>query len=178
MFKQWMRKKTLKHSLLWFVFACLIALSLVACGGSSGSGSPTTPTISVTPSPTSTALPALTAQSTPTAFNVTSIDMTVSPNNIAGLRCGSSITVTYTATFHVAPNSPGGRIEFLYSWNGGHASPSASVTVDQGQTTATYAFPWSGQLSADHLLPGYGSVMTTSPNVVSSPQVRPEGLCS
>ena len=178
MFKQWMRKKTLKYPLLWLAFACLTAFSLVACGGSSSSGSPPTPTISVVPSPTPTAPSTSTPPPTLAAFKVTSIDMAVSPSSIAGLTCGSNITVTYTATFHIVPNSPGGTIEFLYTWNGGHASPSASVTAAQGQTTATYAFTWQGQLSADHVLPGYGSVMTTSPNQVQSPQVKPDGMCT
>jgi len=112
------------------------------------------------------------------AFKVTSIDMTVSPKSLTGLSCGTTLTVTYTATFHLAPNSPGGTIDFLYTWNNGRASPSASTSVGPGQTTATYSFTWSGQLLADHVLPGYGGVTTTSPNAISSPLVKPEGLCA
>ncbi|HYL42754.1 MAG TPA: hypothetical protein VEU97_05160, partial [Ktedonobacteraceae bacterium] len=41
----------------------------------------------------------------PTAFKVTSIDLSVNPSSIAGLACNSSVTLNYTATFHVAANS-------------------------------------------------------------------------
>ena len=112
------------------------------------------------------------------AFKVTSIDMTVSPKSLTGLSCGTSLTVTYTATFHIAPNSSGGTIQFLYTWNNGRATPGASITVGPGKTIATYSFNWAGQLSADHVLPGFGGVMTTSPNAISSPLVKPDGLCA
>lgn len=174
MFKQWMRKNTLRHPLLWFAFTCLIALSLVACGNSSDSGLSPTVTPTVTPSPTPT--PTSTPPSAP--FKVTNIDMAVSPTSIAGLSCGTNITVTYTATFHIAPDGPGGTIQFLYTRNNGHASPSASVNVNPGQTTATYTFTWSGQLPADHTLPGGGGVIMASPNIVTSSYVWPDGQCT
>src|SRR5690242_4045752 len=112
------------------------------------------------------------------AFKVTSIDMAVSPTSIAEMACGTPITVTYTATFHIAPNSPGGTIQFVYTWNNGRASPSASVNVGAGQTTATYSFTWSGNLPPDHVYPGLGGVITSSPNMVNSPLVKPMGMCS
>src|SRR5205085_10624455 len=55
----------------------------------------------------------------PAAFQVTNVDMTVSPTSIQGLSCGSSIVVTYTATIHVAANSPGGTVQFTYTVNNG-----------------------------------------------------------
>ncbi len=112
------------------------------------------------------------------AFKVTSIAMAVSPTSLTGLSCGTAITVTYTATFHIAPNSPGGTVQFLYTWNNGRGSPSASIMVAAGQTTATYAFTWSGQLSADHVLPGLGGIVASSPNAISSPLVKPTGVCA
>ncbi len=112
------------------------------------------------------------------AFKVTSIDMAVSPTSIAGMACGTQITVTYTATFHIAANSPGGTIQFLYTVNNGRSSPGASVNVSPGQTTATYSFTWSGNLPADHTYPGLGGVITSSPNAVNSPLVKPMGMCS
>jgi hypothetical protein len=114
----------------------------------------------------------------PAAFQVTSVDLAVSPTSIAGKACGTQITVTYTATFHIAPNSPGGTIQFSYTVNNGRGSTSASITVSPGQTTATYTFTWSGQLPSDHTYPGNGGVITSSPNVVSSPLVGPTGQCS
>jgi hypothetical protein len=178
-----MYKKTLKRLLLCSTFVCLIICSVAACDtGSSSSSSPTatvpkTPSLTppLTPSPTPTSLP--TPSPTLSAFKVTSIDMAVSPQSIAGSSCGSSITVAYTATFHIATNGPGGTIKFLYTYNS-KSSPSDSVTVNPGQTTATYTFYWSGSLPADHLLPGAGYVMVIEPNEITSPSVKPDGQCT
>ncbi|HAH00428.1 MAG TPA: hypothetical protein DCL75_16610, partial [Ktedonobacter sp.] len=49
------------------------------------------------------------------AFQVTQVDMTVSPTSIQGLSCGTSVVVSYTATIHVAANSPGGTVQFSYT---------------------------------------------------------------
>ena len=111
------------------------------------------------------------------AFQVTSVDMEVSPTSIAGLACGTQTTVTYTATFHLAPGGPGGAIQFEYTTNNGRSSTNASITVTAGQATATYSFSWSGQLPADHTSPGLGGVMVSSPNQVGSPMVAPTGSC-
>ncbi|HEY7359124.1 MAG TPA: hypothetical protein VH590_21730 [Ktedonobacterales bacterium] len=112
------------------------------------------------------------------AFKVTSVAMTVSPASIAGKACGTQITVTYTATFHMAPGGPGGTIQFQYTVNNGRGSTSASVHVAAGQTTATYHFTWSGALPADHTSPGLGGVIVTSPNQITSSLVAPTGSCS
>jgi hypothetical protein len=115
---------------------------------------------------------------TTASFSVTSIDMSVNPTSIAGKACGTAIVVTYTATFHIVANSPGGTIQFTYTVNNGRSSPGASVSVAPGQTTATYAFTWSGNLPPDHTYPGLGGVITSSPNVVHSTLVQPMGMCS
>ena len=111
-------------------------------------------------------------------FAVESVDLAVSPNSIAGKACGSQATFTYTATFHIPAGTTGGTIQFLYTWNNGHASPSASVTVPPGQSTATYTFTSSGTLYVDHTYPGIAEVLVNSPNAVNSPQVKPSGTCS
>ena len=113
------------------------------------------------------------------SFVVTSVDLAVAPNSIAGMACGSSVTFTYTATFHVqAGSTAGGTIQFLYTWNNGRASPGGSVTVAPGQITATYTFTNSGMLYPDHTYPGIAEVLVNSPNVVNSPSVKPDGMCS
>ncbi len=113
------------------------------------------------------------------SFVVTSVDLAVAPNSIAGMACGSSVTFTYTATFHVqAGSTAGGTIQFLYTWNNGHASPGGSVTVVPGQITATYTFTTTGTLYPDHTYPGIAEVLVNSPNVVNSPSVKPDGMCS
>lgn len=112
------------------------------------------------------------------AFQVTSVSMAVNPTSVAGLSCGTYLTVTYTATFHLAPNGPGGTINFEYTVNNGRGSNPASITVPPGQTTATYAFTWSGNLPSDHTAPEGGGVIVRSPNAITSSLVGPSGRCS
>ena len=111
-------------------------------------------------------------------FQVNSVSMAVSPTSVAGKSCGSSLTVTYTATFQLAPNGPGGTIQFQYTVNNGRGSTPASVTAAPGQTTVKYSFKWSGNLPADHTYPAPGGVIVQSPNSVNSPLVGPSGMCS
>jgi hypothetical protein len=112
------------------------------------------------------------------AFQVTKIDMAVSPTSIQGLSCGTSLVVTYTATIHVAANSPGGTVLFSYTVNNGRGQTPASITFSPGQTIRTYTFTWSGALPADHTYPGPGGIQVTSPNQLTSPLVAPTGRCS
>ena len=112
------------------------------------------------------------------AFQVTAVSMTVNPTSIAGTRCGTSLTVTYTATFHVAPNGPGGTIQFDYTVNNGRGSNPASIAVPPGATTARYTFQWSGTLPGDHTYPEPGGVIVQSPNAINSPLLGPSGTCS
>ncbi len=120
-----------------------------------------------------------TGQCTPvSAFQVTKIDMTVSPSSIQGLTCGTSLVVVYTATIHVAPNSPGGTVQFSYTVNNGRGQNMASLNFGPGETTKTYAFTWSGTLPADHTYPEPGGIEVTSPNQLISPLIGPTGMCS
>ena len=112
------------------------------------------------------------------AFQVTKVDMTVSPPSIQGMACGTSIVVTYTATIHVAANSPGGTVQFSYTVNNGRGQTPASITFSPGQTIRTYTFTWRGALPADHTYPGPGGIQVTSPNQLTSPLVAPTGMCS
>lgn len=177
----------LKQRMVLILFVCMAVIGLVACGtpstGSSTAGSTTstagskaTPTVTV--SPTSTPTQAATATpSSSMPFKVTGIDMTVNPSSIAGMVCGQSITVTYTATFHVAANSPGGTVQFNYTVTNGRGTMPASLSFAPGQTTKTYAFTWQGKLSQDNVYPGLGGVVTSSPNMVQSTLVKPTGTC-
>ena len=116
--------------------------------------------------------------SLPSAFQVTSIELSASPS-LTGHACGTPFTETYTATFHIVPGSPGGTIVFQYTTNNGRSnSPNTSLPVAADQTTATYQFIWSGNLPADHTAPGIGIVMMSAPNQGQSPQAVPNGSCS
>jgi hypothetical protein len=112
------------------------------------------------------------------AFQVTNVTMTVSPASIQGMACGTNVTVTYTATIYVAPNGPGGTVQFTYTDNNGRQSTPASITFNPGQTSRTYSFTWSGALPADHTSPGAGGIQITSPNQLTSQLVTPTGTCS
>jgi hypothetical protein len=112
------------------------------------------------------------------AFQVTKIDMKVSPTSIQGLTCGTSTVVTYTATIYVAANSPGGTVQFSYTVNNGRGQSPANITFIPGQTIRTYSFTWSGALPIDHTYPGPGGIQVTSPNQLTSSMVAPKGMCS
>src|SRR5260370_19341305 len=161
----------LKRPFISFVFICLAIFSLAACGSNTGNGS-STPTATVTSTPVPTLSP------TQVAFKVTSVDLVVNPNSIAGKICGSSASFTYTATFHIPANTAGGTVQFQYTLNNGRSSTNASVAVNPGETTKIYTFSSSGTLYPDHTYPGIAEVLVNSPNTVSSPQVKPSATCS
>ena len=111
-------------------------------------------------------------------LKVTSVSMSVTPGSIAGLSCGTNLTVTYTATFHVRPNSVGGTVQFEYTVNNGRGQTPASIHFNPGETTKSYSFTWSGALPLDHTYPEAGGVQVTSPNQLTSQLVAPTGTCS
>jgi hypothetical protein len=112
------------------------------------------------------------------AFQVTSVTMSVTPASIAGLACGTNVTVTYTATLHLAPQSPGGTVQFNYTVNNGRGQTPARLAFSPGETIKTYAFTWSGALPADHTAPGLGGIAVTSPNQLISPLLEPTDQCT
>ncbi len=151
---------SLRRSCSMVLFCVVLALGLVACGGTGGNGGSNT-----TPTPVTVPL------------QVTSVDIAVGPS-LNGHTCGSQFTETYTATFHFPANNAGGPVQFQYTTDNGRGSTPASLTIPAGQTTATHQFTWSGQLPADHTAPGNGGVMVTSPNSFTSPLVAPSGSCT
>jgi hypothetical protein len=112
------------------------------------------------------------------ALQVTSVTMAVTPTSLAGLACRTNVTETYTATIHVAPNGPGGTVQFNYTVNNGRGQSPASITLSPGETSKTYSFTWSGALPADHTAPGLGGIQVTSPNQLTSPLIGPTGQCA
>jgi hypothetical protein len=121
--------------------------------------------------------PTSTHTTAPLPSKVTSVTMSVTPASIAGVPCGTNMTVTYTATFHVQPNSAGGTVQFNYTVNNGRGQTPASINFNPGETTKSYTFTWSGPLPADHTYPGPGGIQVTSPNQLTSPLVAPTGMC-
>jgi hypothetical protein len=113
-----------------------------------------------------------------TTMQVTSVTMSVSPASITGMACGTNVTVTYTALFHLTPNSGGGTVQFTYTVNNGRGEIPASFVVNPGATSKAYTFTWSGALPADHTYPAPGGVAVTSPNHLISALVAPTGQCT
>lgn len=111
------------------------------------------------------------------AFTVTGIDMAVQPTTINGIACGATLSVTWTATFHLPSNGPGGVIHLSYSWNEGRGSSDASVTVPPNATTAMFSFVHTDKVLPDHSFPQNGVVQVTNPNVLTSPELMPSGNC-
>lgn len=159
---------------------CLLLCALAACGGATtGSdgnlgGGPTS-TATSAPAPTQTQAP---PTATDAPFNVTSVDLSVTPTSIAGVSCGAPVTFTYIATFHIPAHTAGGVIQFAYTLNNGRSQTSATVTVGADQTSKTFTFESAGSLPADHTYPGPAMVMVTSPNTLISPSAQPSGTCS
>ncbi len=123
-------------------------------------------------------IPTSTVSTARVPLNVTSVTMSVTPASIAGVSCGTNVIVTYTALFHVSPNSVGGTVKFNYTVNNGRGQTPASITFKPGQTTQSYTFTWSGALPIDHTYPGQGGVQVTSPNQLTSALVAPTGQCT
>lgn len=157
-----------KRTLVLIAGLSLALFVLAGCGN--GNLSETTSFLSTIPSSPSNSATA--------PFNVTSVGLTVKPDSIAGLACGTPITLHYTAIFHIAPKGPGGTIQFGYTTNNGRSETAGSVVVVPGQTITTYKFSVTGTLYPDHTFPGVAIVMTHSPNTVQSPGVKPTGACS
>ena len=152
--------KKMLMSVVVLICLCLLA----SCGYSpstSNAGEPTS-------QPTAPLVP----------FKVTSVDMAVSPASIAGMSCGTNVTVTYTATFHATPSSSSGTVLFGYTLNNGRGQRNASITFSPGQTTKSYTFTWSGALPLDHTYPEAGGIQVTSPNQLTSSLVAPIGQCA
>ena len=131
-----------------------------------------------TPEGTASPPPTSTHSTARVPLKVTSVSISVTPGSIANISCGTNLTVTYTALFHVGPNSAGGTVHFNYTVNNGGGQTPASITFSPGQTMRTYSFTWRGALPADHTYPGPGGIQVTSPNQLTSLLVAPTGMCS
>ncbi len=141
-------------------------------------GATPTPTLVTTPTPTPT--PVTTPTPTPTSvpFQVTVIDMSVSPLSTAAMLCGTQLTVTYTATFHVLPNGHGGAVQFIYTTDGGRTTKSGLVQFSPGETSKQFQFTSTGTLAQNGAFPGVGQVTITSPNALFSQALTPGGSCT
>src|SRR5258708_21223350 len=104
-------------------------------------------------------------------LKVTSVTMSVTPGSIAGVSCGTNFTGTYTALFHVRPNSVGGTVQFAYTVNNGRGQTPASIHFNPGETTKSYTFTWSGALPIHHTHPLPAVIQSTTPTHLTLPPV-------
>jgi hypothetical protein len=153
-----------------FITIALMSL-LTACGNATGTTTTGSTSANATTTPSS-------VKSSSVPLKVTSVDINLSVPTLGNDTCGTNITETYTATFHFPANNAGGQVAFTSTTNNGRASQPATLAVSAGQTSATYAFSWSGQLSADNTVPGPGGVQVTAPNAYTSQLVAPSGACT
>ncbi|WP_236031913.1 hypothetical protein [Ktedonospora formicarum] len=103
--------------------------------------------------------------------------MSVTPSTTSLWKCGSYIQVVYNAVFHVTSGPNGGTIVFSYTTNNGRSQATEKLTILPGQRLSNFTFTWQGQLPSDHVSPGLGGVLVTSPNLLQSQMVWPAGKC-
>lgn len=153
------------RTLSLLLIGTLLLMSLAACGANSNasgtSGNPAS-------SPTASTAP----------LKVLGVNIAVSPQSLNSYACGTSLTVTYTATFHFPANHAGGQVQFSYTINNGRGDTPASLSVPAGTASTQYQFVWSGPLPADHTMPEPGGIQVTSPNQLISQLVGPTGSCT
>ncbi len=163
------------------VFLLLLVGGLFFVLGQRNNTAPaSTPTPGVTPTSTATATPGTTPTptATPVPFQLTTVTLSVDPLSFDGQPCGKQVTFTYTATFNVHANGPGGAVQFTYTTDGGRTNKTGVVQFGPGQTSMQFKFPASGTLELNGAFPGAGQVTTTSPNTISSQAVTPSGTCT
>jgi hypothetical protein len=130
------------------------AVVILACSGSAGDLVEATPTTTgaagataaatssaaaltptaIPPKPTSTPKPKP-PTATPVPFHVTSVSVSVSPSHYTG-GC-VDVTMTFTYTFKLLANGPGGTISFYTYGPDGPPSGTITVKAKAGQTTVT-----------------------------------------
>ena len=182
MFLMWMNRIT--RNVVVIVVCCLVVW-IAGCGSAIGSrgSSATANTVSHSYSysasstgvGTTHALSMITTNAA--AFQVTSIDMSVTPATTSLWTCGSYVQVVYNAVFHVVSGPNGGTIIFSYTINNGRSQTFEKLTILPGQRLSNFTFTWQGSLPSDHTYPEPGGVLVTSPNYLLSPMVSPTGKC-
>ena len=110
----------------------------------------------------------------PNPLAVTGISLTTSLASLTGLACGTSATVTYTATITIGANSVGGQVVLL--WQFPRFKHETKVLFSPGTTTQTAVYVITQPLKRNAPFPG-GSLASTTPNVVSSNTAGPGGTC-
>lgn len=80
----------------------------------------------------------------PGPFQVVGLSVSMNPASIAGIACGTNISVTYTATIAIAPHSNAGTVQLV--WTFGFAHFAAGVNFAPAQTIQTIALTQTGTI--------------------------------
>jgi len=177
----WSNNKRTSKALI--IVGCFLLVWIAGCGNEVGSHNSSATTTASSHADVATTAHLETMQTlgqkktNAAAFRVTSITVSVTPKTISTWTCGSSIQVVYNAVFHIAPGSSGGTIAFSYTLNNGRSQTAENLTILPGQQLSNFVFTWQGSLPSDHVYPGPGGVLVTSPNSIVSPLVSPSGGC-
>lgn len=110
----------------------------------------------------------------PNPLTVTGISLTSSLASLSSLSCGTSTTVTYTATITIGANSVGGTV--VLTWQFPRFKHETKVLFSPGTTTQTATYVITQPLKHNAPFPS-GSLASTTPNVVSSNTAGPSGTC-
>jgi hypothetical protein len=111
----------------------------------------------------------------PGPFQVVSIAMSVNPSSVSSVQCGTTVTITYSATVTIAPDSNAGTVSLIWSTNPGYTA--ISIAFAPQQTTASISITLN-EISSRHTnFPRPVSISSTSPNAVNGGPARPAGQC-
>lgn len=111
----------------------------------------------------------------PGPFTVVGLYVSANPASVIGMLCGNTITMTYTATITIAPNSNGGTVSLV--WNLARLTHAASVAFSPGTTTQSVSYSIAGRL-ARNAFPRGASISSLNPNALTSNFAVPAGPCS
>ena len=111
----------------------------------------------------------------PGPFQVIGINIITSPPSLTGIACSSTITVVYTATITIAPDSNAGTVQL--TWTVGNQHPAVSVVFAPTQTVKVITYSETGKIGRFSPFPHGAALASTSPNAVSSASVKPTGVC-
>jgi hypothetical protein len=101
------------------------------------------------------------------------VSAVVSPGSVTGIPCNTTITVTYSVTVTIAPNSNGGTV--VVGMFVGNYHRYGSIVFPPGTTVQHLAFSTTPTLT--HTTPPPIMFASTTPNAVSAGSVKPAGQC-
>ena len=111
----------------------------------------------------------------PGPFQVVSIAMSANPSSVSNVLCGSFVSITYSATVTIAPDSNAGTVSLIWSTNPGHTG--TSIAFAPTQTTATISITLNESSSRRPGFPRPVSLSSTSPNAITGGPIQPSGQC-